>query len=144
MPHAIRRAFIPLGVLTAFLAASACSDSDGPTEPRGRFEQRVVLRAGELRAIESEGIEIGFEEITRDSRCPINAICIQAGEARGYFGIGRVGRQVPFIPFELSTLHPRTVEIEGYRVTLESVAPSPTGQPIPPGDYLAELLIERD
>ena len=144
MQHSIRRALLPLAILTTFLAASACSDSDGPTEPRGPFLQRVTLRAGQLLRIESEGIEIGFQEITQDSRCPINAICVQAGEARGIFGIGPTRRLSPVISFELSTLHPRTVELQGYRVTLESVSPSSTGQPIPPGDYVAELTIQRD
>jgi hypothetical protein len=144
MLRTTRRALLPLAILTAFLAASACSDSDGPTGPRGRFEQRVSLRAGQLFRIESEGIEIGFEEITQDSRCPINAICVQAGEARGTFGIGPTRSLGPVVTFELSTLTPRTVEINGYRITLESVAPSPTGQPIPPGDYVAGLLIQRD
>ncbi|MFN2386894.1 MAG: hypothetical protein ABR576_11535 [Thermoanaerobaculia bacterium] len=143
MKHA-RRALLPLAVLTVFLAASACSDFDGPTEPRGPFAQRVTLRAGQTTRIEPEGVEIGFFQITVDSRCPITAICIQAGEARGTFGIARSRVNSGLFPFELSTLHPNRAEVEGYRVTLESIAPSPTGQPIPPGDYVAELLIERD
>jgi hypothetical protein len=143
MKHS-RRVVLPLSLLTALLAATTCSDSDGPTAPRGPFEQRVTLRAGQAVRIDSEEIQIGFQAITQDSRCPIDAVCIQAGEARGLFGIGPTRSQRPAVSFELSTLHPRTVEIDGYRITLESVAPSPTGVPIPPGDYVAELLIERD
>lgn len=141
---AARRALLPLAVLTALLATTACSDSDGPTAPRGSFEQRVTLRAGQLLRIESERIEIGFQEITQDSRCPINALCVWAGEARGIFGLG-AGRpaNTGFGVFELSTLSPRTVLISGYRVTLESILPAPTGPPIPPGDYVATLLISR-
>ena len=138
------RLLLPLSILTAFLGASACSDSDGPTQPRGPFSQRVTLRAGQLLRIESAGIEVAFERITIDSRCPITAICIQAGEAKGTFGIRRGRVSSGLFPFELSTLHPNRAEVEGYRVTLESIAPPSTGQPIPPADYVAELLIERD
>jgi hypothetical protein len=143
MTHS-RRALLPLILLAVFLAATACSDSDGPSAPRGPFAQRVTLRAGQTTRMEPEGIEVGFDRITLDSRCPITAICIQAGEARGAFGLGPSRAHTGLFAFELSTLHPRTVFIESYRVTLESVAPAPTGQPIPPGDYVAQLLIERD
>jgi hypothetical protein len=145
MKHHIRRVLLPLAVVAAFLAAIACSDSRGPTEPRGRFDQRVTLRAGQLVRITSEGIEIGFQEITHDSRCPIEAVCVWVGEVRGSFGLGPIPpRASPTQTFELSTLQPRTVEVQGYRVTLESVSPAATGPPIPPGDYLAELRIQRD
>lgn len=144
MKHTIRRAFLLPAILPMFLAAIACSDDDGPTALRGRFDQRVTLRAGQAVTIESEGILIGFEEIKLDSRCPINAICVHAGEARGLFVLGPSRRLGPVASFELSTLDPNRVEIEVYRVTLESVSPSAMGQPIPPGDYVAVLRIERD
>jgi hypothetical protein len=141
MQRTTRRALLPLAILTVFLAASACSD--GPTEPPGRFEQRVTLRAGQLLIIDSERVVIRFDEVTQDSRCPIEAVCVWVGEVRGRFGLGPP-RQGPTASFELSTLQPRTVDVQGYRVTLESVSPAATGPPIPPGDYVAVLLIQRD
>jgi hypothetical protein len=129
-------------VLVACLALAACSDSDGPTEPTGpTLGQAFMLRAGESVTLRGEPVRITFESILSDSRCPITALCVWAGEARGRFFLS-VGVGSPH-PFELTTLEERTAEVSGYRVRLDFVLPASTGTPIPPGDYVAQLVITR-
>lgn len=119
----------------------ACSD--GPTEPSDpSLGQSFRLSAGEFLTLRGEPVRIGFEAILSDSRCPIDAICIQAGEAKGRFWLEVTAE--PATSFELGTLDPRTITVSGYRVTLNAVSPAPRSNArIDPRDYRAELIVER-
>lgn len=43
-----------------------------------------------------EDVEIRFDTITEDSRCPANATCVRAGEAYAHFTLFEDGNEVPF------------------------------------------------
>ena len=130
-----------LVVLLSCWVLAACSDS--PTEPSGPvLGQSFKLRAGQSLTLRGESVTIAFQTIVSDSRCPIDAICIQAGEATGSFRL-EVGRAAP-ASFELGTLHPRSADANGYRVTLDAMLPAPqSSRPIDPRDYVAELTVTR-
>jgi hypothetical protein len=99
------------------------------------------MRRGESVAIRGTRVTVSFDGIVLDSRCAIDVMCIQAGEARGAFRL--VSGREPAAGFELDTAQSATAVVGGYRITLVSVSPAPRSTVrIAPGDYAVELKIE--
>ena len=65
-------------------ATTACSS---PNEPGGVFRTEVTLRPGQVTAVASTPLRIGFERVAADSRCPSTALCIQSGDALVVFNV---------------------------------------------------------
>ena len=51
-----------------------------PSQPPCRSDQPFDLRAGQS-AVVPGGLKVTFDRVVSDSRCPIDAICVWAGEA---------------------------------------------------------------
>ena len=66
-------------VVLCLLASTACSDKS-PASP-SPVSREVVLAPGQVAAVTEAGITIRFDGVSGDSRCPIDAICIQGGDA---------------------------------------------------------------
>lgn len=62
------------------LAAAGCLDGSpaGPTVP---LNQQFVLARGETVSIGGTAVRLQFTEVTGDSRCPSDVVCIQGGDA---------------------------------------------------------------
>jgi hypothetical protein len=60
--------------------ATGCAQAR-PTGPSAALDQQFILRPGQLAAIEGTAMRVQFVEVINDSRCPLNAICIAAGDA---------------------------------------------------------------
>jgi hypothetical protein len=86
---------------------------------------------------------IAFAEVTEDSRCATDVVCVWEGNAAVVLGL-TLGSG-PSHPFALNTtLEPHSAEHGSHRVTLVEVLPAPVSStPIPPASYQARLLIER-
>ena len=55
----------------AILITTACTDHTGPTGPQdARLSVPFQLFVGESAEIRSEPLQIGFRQVTEDSRCP--------------------------------------------------------------------------
>lgn len=123
-------------VLCLALAAAACDESvTGPTVP---LNTEFTLAPGESATIERADLEVRFDRVTGDSRCPIDAVCIQGGSAAVHITAVSTGapRQyqlmtgdmkpvrhddntiaiVDLTPYPFST---RTIQQDEYRVTLK-------------------------
>ena len=118
-----------------------CNDPVDPGEPR-----QLVLRPGETRRIEDLSIEISLEGVHGDSRCPIDAVCVWAGDATLKLWL-RSPRALGRQSFDLSVASDSPaggpVEIvAGIRVELLELAPQPrTTVVIRPSDYRATLQL---
>lgn len=66
--------------LTMIAATLGAGCGRNPTEPTVPLGQPFDLRVGES-AVVAGGLKVTFDRVVSDSRCPIDAICIQAGEA---------------------------------------------------------------
>jgi hypothetical protein len=67
----------------ALLLLRACDSGASPTEGSvpGTFGKPVTLKVGETASFEGGSVELGFDSVTEDSRCPVDVQCIQAGWA---------------------------------------------------------------
>jgi hypothetical protein len=135
---------MPLAVTLCLclLLATACDEKNpiGPTVP---VDQRFVIGPGEVASIEGTAVRIRFEEVTSDSRCPIDAICIQAGDA---VVVIRVFAESSSASQELHTSDPsrRSVTYRDVRIELLELQPYPvSSRPTDPAAYRATFRASR-
>lgn len=134
----------------AFIAGCGGGD-DSTTSPPGGGTQRgsysVTLRAGEPVVISAESLTLQLTEV-RDSRCPLNALCIWAGHGAVAVQVSQSGQaaetlQIGFpAPAEMKL--PGDASYRGYRFSLQTLDPFPVaGVTVPLADYRATVLVER-
>jgi len=125
-------------VLLAALLTTSCSEA--PTSPDVVRGTSFQLQAGETAALPS-GLKFTFVAVRSDSRCPIDAICVSAGDAVVAITVTRSSGSP-----ESRELHtdPRasTLEAEGLTIALTELQPYPrSGRQTPSGDYVATFVI---
>jgi hypothetical protein len=126
-------------VLLLSLFSIACaghSASPGRTPLGQSFE----LRAGSSAAVEG-GLQIVFERVPSDSRCPMDALCIRAGEARVALTVSQDGRNADRRELRTDGAASETTYL-GYSIKLIALAPYPrSDRQILPEDYVATLAV---
>jgi len=135
------RGFIPIAVLLGF-AGAGCGTS--PTAPPPSTQEiladSILMAPGEEVAI---GIlHLSFLEVSGDSRCPVDVVCIWQGNAAVEIAVS-LG-DGPSYPKTLNTSAGiPAVYFNGFRVTLLELLPEPrAGVPIPAKDYRARFRVE--
>jgi hypothetical protein len=125
-----RACFIVLG------AVGCAASPAGPSAevPLGR---EFSLRPGESATVRSTDLRVTFLSVVSDSRCPADAVCVQAGDAVVALRVGRTGVELR------STSAPETA-VGPYLLRLERVEPEArSGRTIAAGDYRAVLKVTR-
>lgn len=129
--------------LPVVLMALACAD-EGPSGPLPAVQE---VLADSLELAPGQEVLVGifrlsFLEVSSDSRCPVDAVCVWQGNAAVEIAVG-VG-EGPSHPRTLDTADGiPTVDFSGFRVTLLDLRPVPhAGVPIPAGDYRARFRVE--
>jgi hypothetical protein len=83
---------------------------------------------------------ITFENVVSDNRCPVDVVCIVAGEARAVLRLEEPRK--PPIEFVLDTGRTPSATVNGYGVALLTVSPAPHSTVrIEPRDYVVELTV---
>ncbi|MDP2955338.1 MAG: hypothetical protein Q8N53_02865 [Longimicrobiales bacterium] len=137
-----------LGCVLSILVLSGCSEATAPGSDRQddvlTAPLELTLRMGEEKAVGGSVLRIAFGQVLEDSRCPVDAMCVWAGNAAVELGI-RAGMG-PTHPLRLSTtLEPRSTVWNGLRVTLLEVAPAPrAAEPTKPGAYSVRVRVETE
>jgi hypothetical protein len=91
----------------------------------------------------ADGLRLTFDRVRSDSRCPLDALCIQAGEAIVVLTLSRSAAGQ--VEQELRTT-PAFSEATylSYVIKLVALAPYPRStQQIRPADYVATLTVDR-
>jgi hypothetical protein len=132
-----RFAFVVLAATT--LSFGCAADPAQPSRPLG---QPFDVRAGTT-AVVGDDLRVTFTGVKSDSRCPMDAVCIQAGEA--IVALTLSPSAAAPVERELRT-SPGLSEVSylSYVVKLVALAPYPKStQQIRPEDYVATLTIDR-
>lgn len=122
------------------LAVTACS-SKSPATP-SPIAREVVLTPGQAVSVSEADATFRFDGVSGDSRCPIDAICIQGGDALVQITVlrGRTGSQ----SYTLHTGDMRPVVHDDLTIALVDLTPYPySARPIQPSDYRLTLRISR-
>jgi hypothetical protein len=129
------KALLPVLVIAA-LGVGCQSDPTAPSLPA-----TVTLAPGESATADS--VRVTFVKVTSDTRCPINALCIQAGDAVAQFRTTVRGNEATS---DLALVDPtrRFTIVGGVTVEFDNLQPHPVGgQTTDPKTYRATVTIRQ-
>ena len=129
-------------IVLCLLMATGC-DEASPTAPTVGLNERFTLAPGQAATIKDVDLRIEFIDVSGDSRCPADAICIQGGDALVQI---RVAQGASSSSYDLHTGDSSRAAIvhEGVRIALLELQPYPfSSRPIAPGDYRAIFTASR-
>ncbi len=129
-------------VVLCLLAVTSC-DEQNPVGPSVGMNERFTLAPGEVATVRDVDLNVQFVDVTGDSRCPADAICIQGGDALVNI---RVLDNGATSAYELHTgdSSRATVTHKQVRIALVELAPYPfSSRTIAPGEYRATLTVTR-
>ena len=106
-------------------------------------DKEFSLGIGQTANIAGEKLFIKFKSVLEDSRCPVNVVCVWAGNGKVEFEILDIDAHNKIVT--LSTEDgPGSITLKGHKLTLIALTPSRVdGISISPGDYAVTLRFER-
>jgi hypothetical protein len=142
-----------VAAVAAATLALACHSGAGPDSPApdGAVVARVTapdtlrLHVGTAGVVDGGKLTVEFLKVEGDSRCPGGVTCVWQGDAAVALRLTSAdGRRAGTTLHTALNLQPKSVEYDGYDVTLADVQPYPKAQtPIEPGAYVAVISVAR-
>jgi len=87
-------------------------------------------------------LRLTFRSVEGDSRCPIDAVCVWAGDGEIALKIEQGSKAA--VAALHTTLEPKKTEWSGYTISLVSLTPAPKASTqTSRADYRAEILVTR-
>lgn len=126
-----------------FLALILTLAFGGLVQTNAQTAQKINVRVGKQKKATRSKITVKFVSLIEDSRCPDDANCIQAGNARIKVTVSKPGSDP--ITFEANTnLGEKGNVYEGYAIYLTSLTPIPNANVrINRNAYTATFSISR-
>jgi hypothetical protein len=91
-----------------------------------------------------EGLQITFEGVGEESRCPTGVQCAWAGDATAAFTLQKPPAAAVHRTLHTNGRFERQVDYEGFVLRLEDIKPYPKdGVTIAPDDYRATVVVTR-
>ena len=126
-------------IIMAFIWLSAASA--GPAKVF--IDKEFSLGIGQTASIEGEKLVIKFRAVLEDSRCPVNVLCVWAGNGKVEFEVLDIDGQNKTVILNTED-EPRATTLKEHQLKLISLSPPRVdGVSISPGDYAVMLLVER-
>lgn len=138
MPAILGIAFLVMAALAGGCASQAAATAHATAEGS------VRIQIGQRISVEGGALEIAFQAVTSDSRCPKGENCVWEGEAVVALAV-RSG-SLPEVQLELhsSAKGPSVGTYQEWNIRLSAVEPYPvTGRAIRHADYVATLVVDR-
>jgi len=129
-------------LLSISLLLIGCSDTSTNYD-EVELGKEFEIKVGDSAIITQYGVVIKFKTVEEDSRCPIDVLCVWAGNATVVLELkNSVGDT---LTSDLNTsLEPKEVKFSDLTILLKSLAPYPIlDTVINPKDYTATLLVKK-
>jgi hypothetical protein len=134
--------------------AIGCSESDkSPISPTTNddsslptLDSQFYLKVGETTTIKSENIAVKFLEVTGDSRCPSDVVCVWAGQVSVMVNVAKNGENLGDITLTLGVSNPELAikNVGGYYIKVTAVNPYPIStHKIEQSEYIATLVVSK-
>ena len=131
------------------VTVSACSRNSEPTSPENQeltlnkeTDSATVFLKYNQKAIVNSELTIHFEGVAGDSRCPMDANCVWAGDGEINLNLSKENESKDISLH--TTLDPKLYDFAGYRIELKTLNPYPKStEIIKQEDYNVELMIRH-
>ena len=101
------------------------------------------LAAGQTAVLAGEHLSVTFVRVLDDTRCPLDAVCVLAGDATMSVRAQQEGIAAKALSLTLLG-NLQGVAYEGFAFHAQQLMPGQlSGQTIPPEDYSVRLLVDR-
>ena len=124
------------------LLGTACAENSpsGPTVPLG---EQFTLAAAEPASVVGTSLRVRFLQVSGDSRCPADALCIQGGDALVHIRAEHAGDEAEY-DLHTGDSSRAAARHAGFRIELVSLQPYPfSSRRIEPDEYRATLKVSR-
>ena len=130
-------------IVLSVLLALGCSSSS-LTGPTVQLNEVFELKPNEAATVDTTPIKVHFVSVANDSRCPIQVICVQEGDATVKIEVLESGAATKSYELHTAT-NSQPVTHQVYTIELVKLAPYPTsaGQVIVAADYRATFRVTR-
>ena len=141
------RHLMAAGLIAMLAACSSSTSTDVSSNPQTSqtTSQQELGRAFAMKIGESialNDLRITFRSVEADSRCPIDAVCVWAGDGAVALKIEQSGKSA--VASLHTTLEPKKTEWSGYTISLVSLSPARrAAESVKSEDYRAEILVTR-
>jgi hypothetical protein len=133
--------------VSSLLLASACSGAGVTAAPSAtplpvQPGQPFALKAGQVAAA-ADGLRIGLDGVSADSRCPKGEQCVWAGDATVHVWWQQAGGARQSGELHTAPGRAASIAVAGRSLRLLRLEPWPvSGRPIAPVDHVAHLLLD--
>lgn len=125
-------------VLGAAWSIGCVANSNAPS---GMLPLTTTLQVGQQTTVSS--LKVTFAGVSADSRCPLDAICITAGDATLQFDLSANGRTARYA-LQVERPDKRQTTHEGFAIEVQTLEPRPsTGRTIQQDEYRATVKVSR-
>jgi len=137
--------YVPYLIISAmFFLLVFCQGSNEPLDENNfSLSDSINIQFQDTLFSSEENVWITFDSLLSESRCPVNVVCVWAGNASLHFTFSKDGEETGF---NLNT-HPdflNDTTISGYRISLLDVKPYPhTDSLFTQNDYSAIISISN-
>lgn len=140
-----KKIFIALSLLgMAALIMAACANVTAAGGDKVSLGQEFTLPVGRSVTVSGENLVIDFEGVTGDSRCPLGAQCIWAGEATAELKVNHKGETSTVTLKEMGGTAGFTEAVfNGFRINFRVLPYPEVGNPLSAGDYELLMSISR-
>jgi len=138
----IFRYLLWLSIITILISLAACGSA--PAKVYADLGEEFSLSIGQTAAIRGQDLQITFEDVVEDSRCPSNVTCIWAGRDSSIMKIVQASSQYRMVLTEPGlTDEYTTVTYREYQLSFQ-LRPYPTaGQSIQRDAYRLQLIVSK-
>jgi hypothetical protein len=127
-------------LLICLLCVTSC-DENSPLAPTVPLNERFTLAPGEEVVVSDTDVQLEFVQVTGDSRCPADAVCILGGDATVQIRAARGGDSA-VLGLHTGDASRASAIYSGARITLVELWPYPfSSRPIEPREYRATLTV---
>ena len=127
-------------VIMAFIGLNAASADPAKVS----LDKEFSLGIGQTASIEGEKLVIKFMAVLEDSRCPINVVCVWAGNGKVELEAIDIDGQNKTVSLNTED-EPGAATLKGHKLKLISLRPPRIdGVPISSGDYSVRLRVEKN
>jgi len=121
------------------VVAAGCATVDTAIVAKPGVEFNLAL--GKTAALSGTGYRITFDRVTEDSRCPIDVVCVWAGDAKIRLIIDRSTAPADIRILGLTQPNSES-DLNGVRIRFVSLAPAPRqSEPSANRQYVARLVV---